>query len=317
MNRLHHSAQESLLVSFASAYLYGPVIYVEAIGEPALLFETHTANDRRFVTAPRSCTILDTFINHDAQPSSCTIFIGSAGSFNYGHWLVDDLPRLKAVHALRARFPTLKIRVLLSLLGDVIDGIRRECTQQYLSNIDNYSIEFLDCKIPYKISNLFYASPVSLHPATKLPAAIAWVAEQAATFRGDAPQDRLRSDRIFVTRRPPDSRILLNHEEIAEFLIRHGFIVVDVNGLSFSQQLDLFRDADVIVGCMGAAMTNTILCASPVTVVMLVPEGWVEPFYWDLAAVRGDRYAACYGEPDNKDIAAKCLTRIASATPRA
>ena len=322
VNRTHHSAQQSLLVSLATAYVYGPVIYVEAIGEPALLLETHRFNDRRFVTAPHPRNILDTFEDFDSQPDSCAIFIGSAGSFNYGHWLVDDLPRLKAVHALRARFPTLKIRVLLSLLGDVIDAIRRESAQAYLSAIDNYTVEFLDCKIPYKIGNLFYASPVSLHPATKLPAAIAWVSEQAAILRRDALQGLPRSDRIFVTRRPPDGRILLNHEEIAGFLAGHGFIIVDMNGLSFSQQIDLFRDGGVIVGCMGAAMTNTILCRSPVTVVILAPEGWVEPFYWDLAAVRGDRYAACYGEPDNKDVPANAssysidVARLASVMGR-
>ena len=322
VNRVHHSAQRSLLVSFTSAYVYGPVIYVEAIGKPALLLETHRANDRRFVTAPHPHTILGTFMNHDAQPDSCTIFIGSAGSFNYGHWLVDDLPRLKAVHVLRARFPTLKIRVLLSLLGDVIDTVRRESTERYLSGTDNYTIEFLDCKIPYKIDNLFYASPVSLHPATKSPAAIAWVSGQAAILNGDAARDRPRSDRVFVTRRPPDGRILLNHEEIADFLTGQGFIVVDMNGVSFSQQFDLFRDAAIVVGCMGAAMTNTVLCGSPVTIVVLAPEGWIEPFYWDLAAVRGDRYAACYGEPANKDIAANAssysidVVRLASVMRR-
>ena len=55
---------------------------------------------------------------------------------------------------------------------------------------------------------------------------------------------------------------------------------------------------------MGAAMTNTVFAQRPATIVMLGPEGWVEPFYWDLASARGDAYHACYGEPNDRTVAA-------------
>ena len=294
------TVRRSILVRLTTIYLLGPVIYVEINGALALLFETYRPNDRGFVAAPHPRFVISTSVEYQCDSGTCCIFIGSAGSFNYGHWLVDDLPRLKAVYVLRAKFPDLPIKILFSMLGDIIDVVRRDCTEMYLSSMSNYSIEFLDHRIPYKINNLFYTSPVSMHPSMKSPAAIAWVASADAKHR----QPGERGTRIFVTRRPPDSRTLLNHQEIAGFLSSYGFRVVDLIGLSFAQQLEIFRDAEVVVGCMGAGMTNTILSTRPIIIVMLAPEGWIEPFYWDLAAVRDDKYVVCYGEPDNKTVAA-------------
>ena len=298
------SVRRSILVRLSTIYLLGPVIYVEVDGRLALLFETYRPNDRGFVAAPHPRTIIGTSTLYQSDPETLCLFVGSAGSFNYGHWLVDDLPRLKAAYALRAKFPARRIRILFSLLGDVIDAVRRDCAEIYLSSMSDYSIEFLDHRVPYEIHDLFYASPVSVHPSTKSPAAIAWVAEQVVFPEARKQQPDGGSSRVFVTRRPPDSRTLLNHQEIAEFLSSHGFIVVDLVGLSFAQQLEIFRQAKVVVGCMGAGMTNTILSTPSIVIVMLAPEGWIEPFYWDLAAVRHDKYAVCYGEPNNKNVAA-------------
>ena len=46
---------------------------------------------------------------------------------------------------------------------------------------------------------------------------------------------------------------------------------------------------------MGAAMTNTTFCAPNTDVIYLAPEGWMEPFYWDLANVVKQRYHVIYG----------------------
>ena len=46
---------------------------------------------------------------------------------------------------------------------------------------------------------------------------------------------------------------------------------------------------------MGAAMTNCLFAGPGAATLYLGPEGWIEPFYWDVAAVRGHRYMACYG----------------------
>ena len=75
-----------------------------------------------------------------------------------------------------------------------------------------------------------------------------------------------------------------------------GFLVVDVDGMTFGQQVALFKDAEIVAGCMGAAMTNTVFCNEGATVLHLAPEEWMEPSHWDLAATFGHRHAAVYGQ---------------------
>jgi len=55
-------------------------------------------------------------------------------------------------------------------------------------------------------------------------------------------------------------------------------------------------------GGMGAAMCNTVFCAQGSRLIYLAPLGWLEPFYWDLAASCGHRYAACYGRATDPDV---------------
>ena len=57
----------------------------------------------------------------------------------------------------------------------------------------------------------------------------------------------------------------------------------------------LFAGAETVVGVMGASMANSIFSGTGTHVVHLAPEGWLEPFYWDLAASRGHRYTAYFG----------------------
>ena len=51
-------------------------------------------------------------------------------------------------------------------------------------------------------------------------------------------------------------------------------------------------------------MTNSIFARVGTTVVYLTPEGWVEPFYWDMASVLGHRYLACFGPVEDPAVPA-------------
>jgi capsular polysaccharide biosynthesis protein len=96
-------------------------------------------------------------------------------------------------------------------------------------------------------------------------------------------------------RRDMRGRSLVNMDAIRGLLERRGFSIVEPEELSIAHQAAAFASADVVVGVMGATLTNTVFCRPRTRVIHLAPEGWLEPFYWDLAAVRGHRYAACYG----------------------
>ena len=75
-----------------------------------------------------------------------------------------------------------------------------------------------------------------------------------------------------------------------------GFTVVRPEEHTLVQQARMFNGAGVIVGVKGAALTNVMFCNSAASVVVLSPNGWVEPFFWDLAGQMGIRYAEVFGD---------------------
>ena len=143
----------------------------------------------------------------------------------------------------------------------------------------------------FNIKNIHYVTPVGFHPYIKYPSAL-----RKLHHRITLNIHKNRSRLLFVSRQPPNTRYLVNHKEIEDILSFLGFDIVTINGNSFKEQVESFHSADIIVGCMGASMSNIVFCKKSTEIIMLAPEGWVEPYYWDLASVMNLNYSAIYGK---------------------
>ena len=220
------------------------------------------------------------------------LYLGSLGSSNYGHWLVDDLPRAKAWLELRRRLGITCI-LLLPAHGDEIDSLRVRSLRALIH--PRIKVRFIPPDQPCRLSGLYFATPVSFHPRIKIPAAIEFVRSRAV-----ACLPRLEDEptgRLFVARRPPHSRGIVNFDETWALLAARGFRMVEPQEMDFLEQVALFRNARIVVGQMGAAMTNTLFCHPATSLLYLAPLGWTEPFYLDLAALGGQQYNILSGPP--------------------
>lgn len=227
---------------------------------------------------------------------SDALFIGSAGSFNYGHWLIDDLPRLSAVlgGAMDHNVKT----VVSTSFQQGIDDVRtvgfKLCAESYSIDID---VMLLDPDCIYTFDKLNFVTPVSYHPVLKHPLALNGLQENlnAIIRRKNYPVNY--GKRIFVNRRSSGLRKISNLSEVSAILLDAGFQEVFPEEHTFGEQLAMFANADQIVGIMGAAMCNVLVCNSDADILYLAPAGWSEPFYWDLAAVLGQKYHVSFGPP--------------------
>ena len=77
--------------------------------------------------------------------------------------------------------------------------------------------------------------------------------------------------KIFVMRKPGLGRPLQNRTEVKNLLISRGFDCVYPEDLSFSQQVQLFHRAEILVIESGAAMTNVLFCNEKTQVIELNP----------------------------------------------
>lgn len=294
------SCPQAVLVRLQGAVLSGSVLYSLSESQTAIVYETFRPNDRGAVTVASNAHLREANVTLFSDPGWQNLFIGSAGSSNYGHWLVDDMPRLHAVQIMMRDDPR-PVRVLIHSYGTLIDAIRMESIRLLLG--EAIHIDLLDHHASYYFRELYYPTPVTEHPTQKSPVALDFAAR--AVLAKVAPEAILPGpSRLFVGRSASHGRVLTNDLEVRALVESHGFTVVDPEGMSFADQVRLFAGAQVVIGQMGAAMTNVMFCRPTTTTVYLAPTGWIEPFYWDLSVVRGHHYRVLFGDVPDPEVPA-------------
>jgi len=299
VNKDYGVGAASWLFELSNAVIYRNVLYVQSDTDRYVVYETHRSPDR----ADAPLLNDDTPIHSElSDRRSVYFYLGSVGSFNYGHWLTDDLGRLTAIEHLRALYPRRKVRVVIPSYGDGPEAVaapwnetRRTAIQRFCHRFfgSDVRVVLLDTYQPCRLDNLFYASPISYHPILKSPAALRAVARRFRPFFRSRPRGRLT--RLFVTRQSTRGRALENVDAVARAFEQIGFTIINTERLSVRSQAEIFSSAKVVAGIMGAAMANTLFCSEGTRVIHFAPEGWLEPYYWDLANVCGHEYIPCYG----------------------
>jgi hypothetical protein len=270
-------------------------IHLAADDGSRAVYETVRAIDRPYVPgwdqspANEPEQVLD-------HPGVTYAYLGSAGSFNYGHWLVDDLPRAAALARMREG-----LSIVVPSAGAEMDAVRRASLQLILGE-PLPPVTFLAPGVRHRLARATYVTPVSHHPVLKHPEAMDYVRSKAVRALGPRRGPPAMGRRLFVVRAEARGRGIVNIAEVSARLAHAGFHTLDPETLSFEQQVEAFSRAEVVIGLMGAAMTNTIFCPAGARVGYLAPEGWTEPFYWDLANVMGHPYYTLFGPPASPDL---------------
>ena len=99
-------------------------------------------------------------------------------------------------------------------------------------------------------------------------------------------------NRILISRQRAKKRRLLNFDELEAALRPRGFDVVELEALDFESQVELFYDAEAVVGTHGAGLTN-VLFSEAVKVVEIFPSWYVLPHYLYLCRSLGHPYDYC------------------------
>lgn len=289
----------TLLLESRDIRLAGNALFTFEDGRKRVLFETTRPQERHVAPGPGpAADPCDERIGGDGL----TFLLNAGSSFNYGHWLIDDVPRLRAVTMLRARHPGLPITVALVGYMPHVDTARARSVRLVLGDMPGLTVRFLDRTKCYRFARLHHATPSALPCERKSPDALRFLRRQGR-HRTLLPRlwQRVRwlgqpsRRRLFVDRHPDRGRALVPREGVLALLERRGFTVIDPETLSPRQQAIRFAEAEIVVGIAGAGMANTVFCAPGTPVIHLVPEGWEDPFYWEIAVANGLAYHAVYG----------------------
>lgn len=131
------------------------------------------------------------------------------------------------------------------------------------------------------------------------PAAFEWLREQL----GEAaePIDREWPSTIVISREDAITRRLVNEAAVVEALDGYDPSRIVLSELSISEQVDLFRSADLVVAPHGAGLLNTTY-ADSLSVVELYGSSLYNALFYSLAEGQGFQYACIKCDEVNGDL---------------
>lgn len=124
------------------------------------------------------------------------------------------------------------------------------------------------------------------------PMACKWLRNEARS-RIDLSNTEF-SDKIFISRSDAGRRELKNREEILDLLENRGFVSYELTELSFRQQVELFSQANQVIGVHGAGLVN-VLFSSECRVIEILGDVLI-PTYFSLAQSCELEYQAISGQ---------------------
>lgn len=206
------------------------------------------------------------------------ILAKSRGSKNYGHFIYEVLPRawLARTHLNLTDWPA-----VIHASSSLMETVARQALR---------CAGFLDAQVtvtssaPVHFADIVFVHGLTGHSLFMSPL----VMQYLDAMTSHIPQGP--AEKLYVSRHPATVRDFENEPRVAAILASIGYRRVITAGLSFQEQVSMFRGAREIVGIAGAALTNTVFCRPGTRVVAFYPCSAAEVLFWMIAEARRLRY---------------------------
>ena len=206
-----------------------------------------------------------------------TAVIATTLGVGYGHWLLEELPRLIA----------LKPDECDTLIAHADHAYQREAFA-----LHGFAGKILPAKrdAHHRCEQLIVPSIGQLTPTTL-----------RALEKFTVPL-RLASgpfgERIYISREKARRRRITKEGKLWKELKTQGFTKLHLEELTWQEQINAFRSAKVIVAPHGAGLANLAFCPTGTKVIELFHRSYVNGCYWQLAALKGLDYRPIASQGD-------------------
>jgi capsular polysaccharide biosynthesis protein len=193
---------------------------------------------------------------------------------NYYHWIVDLMPRLALLKKVAGGF------------GDfgqiLINGSSAPYEKASITQIGAPldKLRYVDGQCRFQIEK---ATIPSMDHSSKIVAP--WKIRVLREM-GDAAgvADHQTPARVYISRKRAAVRRILNEAEFTPLLQKNGFMLVELESVSWGEQIKLFSNADVVLAPHGAALANIVFCRPKTLVAEIGTRSGYLEFYWSLAS---------------------------------
>lgn len=202
-----------------------------------------------------------------------TAVIATTLAKGYGHWLLDELPRLLSLPR--------------GLAGNLIAQAKQPYSRTALAQYGWTGVVLeADRRTHFLCEQLIVPSLAGTvvqptqHGLDLVTAFVAPFFSPASAW----------GERLYITREGARRRRITNEPELWAELQAAGFAKVRLEQLTWPEQINAFRHAKVVVGPHGAGLANLAFCAPGTRVVELFHRAYVAGGFWRLADLRGLDY---------------------------
>lgn len=194
---------------------------------------------------------------------------GASGDKNYFHWLFDILPKIiiaqSAINFNKIDYfymPVLQDfqKRILSLLG----------IKNY-KIINSKKIKHLEATKIVIPSHPWYYKGTIFDEVNSIPEWIVkWLRKSFLKFK----KKNIKSLKLFIDRSESEYSHckLINNDNIKKILSKRGFKILQTGKLDFLKQIELFNNAQFVIGPHGAAFSNLVFCKPRTNVIEIKPK---------------------------------------------
>jgi capsular polysaccharide biosynthesis protein len=214
---------------------------------------------------------------------------------NYGHWLIEVLPRLAL----------LRDAEVLASCRALVSGFRAGDPDAPMGEVQDRTLGaygFGPDRIrtmgwdPVTVPELVFVLPMTAQPWLKAPLVVDLL-ERLGQGIAAGDQDP-GQERLYLRRAPAARRRPTNEAAVEAMLTARGYGVITPGALGFPRQVAAFRSARHVVATLGAECANLVFAPRGVSLLGLAPPEMQDDFFYDLVSLKGGAYACLHGDAD-------------------
>jgi len=229
---------------------------------------------------------------HHIPKTVASLLSGQPGNYNYYHWLFEVLPRLALLSPLMESDREAHYLIpddCLSFQRETLDALGIALNQRLSSR--NYQ---------HVSANWILATP---HPLLRSYDAPAWITQFVRKSFLRLASGKRADQCIYISRHDStNARRLSNEAQFAEILASKGFTIAILSKLNFTQQVDLFSRAKIVVGVHGAVLANLCFVPRGTVVYEIFADTYRPKMYEDIAQTLNLDYHGISCIAENRDI---------------
>jgi hypothetical protein len=195
---------------------------------------------------------------------------------NYFHWLLDLMQKFKVLRDAGIDY--------LNFDHYVVNSQAKEFQRESLRRLGIPSHKIVETnKLRNLMTEILTVPSWAEQSGIFEPEDVEWLRNKL--MQAECYSQELLPDRFFISRKRTRGRNILNSKEFYCLLKKYNIVSIELESLSFSQQIRLFRDAKLVIGAHGAGLTNILFCQPKTKVIEFINEDYAFGMYYYMATV--------------------------------